>query len=117
MPYNIDFSSYNSRFFYNKCLSQSRTNRRSIAMHGFIIADAEIHMPFQYIYYTIIYIYICLPQNPLVHHHVPYKISCLGVYLSTLYIYIHINVSKATVNHHCTMVGSHEHIGSLFWLF
>ena len=44
MPYNIDFSSYNSR--YNKCLSQSRTNRRSITMQGFTIADAEIHMPF-----------------------------------------------------------------------
>ena len=46
MPCNIDFSTSNSRFFYNKCLSQSRTNRRSITMQGFTIADAEIHMPF-----------------------------------------------------------------------
>ena len=46
MPYNIVFSSYNSRFCYNKCLSQSRTNRRSIAMQGFTVADVEIHMPF-----------------------------------------------------------------------
>ena len=45
MPCNIDFSTSNSRFFYNKCLSQSRTNRRSITMQGFTIADAEIHMP------------------------------------------------------------------------
>ena len=38
--YNIEFSSYNGRF------SQSRTNHLSIAMQGFTIADAEIHMPF-----------------------------------------------------------------------
>ena len=44
MPYNIEFSSYNGRFLYNKCLSESRTNRRTIAMQGFTIADAEIHM-------------------------------------------------------------------------
>ena len=41
---NIDFSSDNSRFSYNNCLSQSQTYRRSI--HGFTITDAEIHMPF-----------------------------------------------------------------------
>ena len=46
MPYNIDVSSYNGRFWYNKCLPQSRTNRRSTAMQGFTIANAEIHMPF-----------------------------------------------------------------------
>ena len=45
MPCNIDFSTSNSRFFYNKFLSQSRTNRRSITMQGFTIADAEIHIP------------------------------------------------------------------------
>ena len=43
---NIEFSSYDGRFLYNKCLSESRTNRRTIAMQGFTIADAEIHMSF-----------------------------------------------------------------------
>ena len=32
--------------YLETCLSQSRTNRRSIAMQGFAIADVEIHMPF-----------------------------------------------------------------------
>ena len=48
MPYIrlISPRSYNSWFFYNTCLSQSRTNRRSIAMQGVTIPDAEIHIPF-----------------------------------------------------------------------
>ena len=41
----IKFSSYNREFSYeyNTCLSQSRTNRRSIAMQGFTIADVGIY--------------------------------------------------------------------------
>ena len=43
--YNIVFFSYNSRFLYDTCLSQSRANHWSIAMQG-LTADAEIPMPF-----------------------------------------------------------------------
>ena len=40
----IGVSSYSSRFSYNKCLSHSRTNHRSIAIQGFTIADVETYM-------------------------------------------------------------------------
>ena len=44
MQYHIDISSRNN--WFSNCSSQSRTNRRSIAMQGFTIADVEICMPF-----------------------------------------------------------------------
>ena len=45
IPVTIDSSS-SKVDYYTTYLSQSRTNRRSIATQGFTIADVEIHMPF-----------------------------------------------------------------------
>ena len=48
---HIGVSSCNSWFSYNKCLSQSRTNRRSISMQGSTIADVVnigFHLKFNF---------------------------------------------------------------------